>query len=565
MMQSNINNSLVGWLALLSQLMFSYWLHKKSRAGSRLPENRDSILRQAGACPTGVQTRTCSGKAVKHDTLLVFMLVFMSIALGCSSSEPPPAESQSSLHKQTSSDPTKAVEKRLPAEKKEEQANQVAQSASQSNEPTTAEKPTPQTLVNLIEDEENELQEQQNQFFGQSKKPKIDDARAASKGIRKIVGKHLILYTDLAEAEEIDQLPAIFDQAVPQWCRYFEIDPAKVQKWQLTGYLMKERERFEAAGLVSENLPRFLHGYQRGHELWLNEQPSDYYRRHLLLHEGTHGFMLHHLGGNGPPWYSEGMAELLGTHRWQNDRLTLGYFPQDRKETPLWGRIKIVQDAYQAQRGMRLIEIMKYDARAHLRNAPYGWCWAIASFFDTHPQYQAAFRKLRHHASDQSLNFSRRFYEQLKADWPTIVEQWQLFVIELDYGYDLARAAIQYKPGRPLPSGGATVEIQADSGWQSSGIRLEAGVTYDISASGRYQVGNLPQPWWCEPAGVTIEYFNHRPLGMLMGAVRDDQPKPDEITPLASPFPIGWGRSFTPRVVRAGVPIRMPEGSIGFR
>ena len=87
--------------------------------------------------------------------------------------------------------------------------------------------------------------------------------------------------------------------------------------WRMTGFLMKDKARFAERGLLPGDLPPFAHGYSRGRNLWLYEQPSDYYRRHLLLHEGTHGFMNTILGGCGPPWYMEGMAELLGTHRWR--------------------------------------------------------------------------------------------------------------------------------------------------------------------------------------------------------------------------------------------------------
>ena len=60
---------------------------------------------------------------------------------------------------------------------------------------------------------------------------------------------------------------------------------------------------------------KFLHGLSTGSDLWLYDQPSAYYRRHLLLHEGTHAFMGKFLGGCGPGWYMEGTAELFGTHR----------------------------------------------------------------------------------------------------------------------------------------------------------------------------------------------------------------------------------------------------------
>ena len=107
----------------------------------------------------------------------------------------------------------------------------------------------------------------------------------------------------------------------------------------MTGYVMKSRERFEQAGLVSSKLPPFKSGYSSGDELWLYDQTSDYYRRHLLLHEGTHCFVNDFFGGSGPPWYAEGLAELCGTHRLEDGKLTLGYMPKSRREAPGWGRI----------------------------------------------------------------------------------------------------------------------------------------------------------------------------------------------------------------------------------
>src|SRR5690606_33067247 len=61
------------------------------------------------------------------------------------------------------------------------------------------------------------------------------------------------------------------------------------------------------------DLPPFAHGRHRDLEFWAYDQPTDYYRRHLVIHEATHCFMS--TGGFvPPPWYMEGMAELFATH-----------------------------------------------------------------------------------------------------------------------------------------------------------------------------------------------------------------------------------------------------------
>jgi hypothetical protein len=373
--------------------------------------------------------------------------------------------------------------------------------------------------------------------------PPVEAGRIAAAGIRTLPGKYVTVHTDLP-AGEVDELPAVFDAAVPLWCEYFRVDIARVAAWRPTACVMKDKERFAGAGLFDDSLPPFPHGYSRGSQFWLYEQPSAYYRRHLLLHEGTHCFMNGFLGGAGPPWYMEGIAELLATHHWQAGKLQMAIMPRSKEDVPYWGRVKIIRDEYAAGRGMSLAQILAYDRHAHLRNEPYGWCWGAAAFFDAHPKTQGAFRELRASAADTTTAFSRRFAERLKADWPDIDQDWQLFVLHCDYGYDFARAAVVHRPVSDLPAGGVTATIAADRGWQSTGVRLVAGKTYTLTASGRYQVGSDPKPWLCEPQGVTIQYHAGRPLGMLLAAVKPDQGT--GMSPLASPQTMGRSGQIAP-------------------
>ncbi|MDX1947915.1 MAG: hypothetical protein SFU86_21125 [Pirellulaceae bacterium] len=374
--------------------------------------------------------------------------------------------------------------------------------------------------------------------------PTIDEARVASAGIRKVSGKHLTLYTDIPPGE-VDELPAVFDAAVPLWCEYFGVDPAKVADWRIVGYAILAKERFKNAGLIPENLPGFPAGYSQGSQFWLYDQPSGYYRRHLTLHEGTHCLMNRWLGGAGPPWYMEGLAELLGTHEWAGGKLNLAIMPRTKEEVPYWGRVKIIKDEAAADRGLMLNEIMRYDAHAHLRNEPYGWCWGATAFLDAHPATQAAFRDLKRETKDRTIDFSKRFYDRLKPQWQNISEDWQLFVLHCDYGYDFARSATVRKLAEPLPAAGAVATISADRGWQSTGWKLEAGKTYVLTATGRYQVAAGPPAWPCEAGGITLRYHEHRPLGMLLAAVADLE-MPVVITPLNQPQPIGLSGEITP-------------------
>ena len=222
-------------------------------------------------------------------------------------------------------------------------------------------------------------------------------------------------------------------------------------------------------------------------------------------------------------------------------------FPQGRKEVPKLGRIEMVREAVQGGRRMSLQEIAAYGATAHRDNEPYGWCWAATAFLDGHPKFRRRFHGLFKHVakSDFAAEFARRFQQ----DQALLNEEWQTYLANLDYGYDFVRMQLDLSPGEPLPTGGKTVEVAADRGWQSSGIQLEAGRNYRVEATGRFQVGNKPKPWISEAGGVTIRYVNGRPLGMLLGAVRPDGFDSSlNQTPLAEPQAIGRGRTLSPQV-----------------
>jgi hypothetical protein len=129
-------------------------------------------------------------------------------------------------------------------------------------------------------------------------------------------------------------------------------------------------------------------------------------------------------------------------------------------------------------------------------------------------------------------------------------------VANMEYGYDLVRSAVEFTPGKPLThnsprplgegQGVRAFTIAADRGWQNSGLRLEGGRKYRLTASGRYQVAKEPKIWWCEPGGVTIRYYQGRPLGILLAAVRPDQPAAGSTSALLKPTVIGLGTTLSP-------------------
>lgn len=484
-----------------------------------------------------------------HRSLLRSSLsLLLALALsGCGGSSEPPGDAPAKPHGRSATSGGRHASKT--GGDKKERAKGPPRSAAKRPKP-----PKNRSLADLLSGDPEAMNVPQEilddppdgfgRFVSELPRMKIDEAKVRAQGIRRLQGKHLVLYTDLPAGPEIDSLPEVFDLAFPQWCDYFGVKPSEHADWRLTGVLMKDKTRFQKCGLLPADLPPFPHGFSRNFEFWLYEQPSDYYRRHLLLHEGTHGFMNTILGSCGPPWYMEGIAELLATHRWRDGKLRMNYFPATREEVPMWGRIKIVRDAYAGFRGKRLREILAYGGSAHRENEPYGWCWAAVAFLDGHPAYRDRFRKLPRFVGKP--DFNERFIQLFRDQWDEVAEQWEVFVGSLQYGHDLTRTAVDFAPGKPLPPGGTTVTVAADRGWQNTGIRLEAGVRYRLTASGRYQVDDEPRIWWCSPGGVSIRYWNGLPLGVLLAAVHPDHYNYDQPSPLSRPLRVGLGGRLTP-------------------
>jgi hypothetical protein len=241
--------------------------------------------------------------------------------------------------------------------------------------------------------------------------------------------------------------------------------------------------------------------------------------------------------------------------------------PANREEVPEWGRIHIIKDAVEAGRAKSLKEVIEYPSADRSETEFYAWCWALATLLERHPRYQARFRALPEDVL--ARDFTARFYRLFAADWQELCEEWQVFVAGMEYGYDVARTAVDFTPGKPLPSGGGTVRVAADRGWQNSGLRLEAGVKYQLRAQGQFQIargplqlagrpshpggpsetvspGDEPRIWWCEPNGVSIRYYQGRPLGLLLAAVRPDRPEPNGSSALLRPIEVGLRATLSP-------------------
>ncbi len=366
---------------------------------------------------------------------------------------------------------------------------------------------------------------------------------AAQEGFTKLSSAHLDLVTDLPMDESLRELPEVFDAAMPHWCRFFGIDERETKDWRATAYIMLDRNRFKSSGMLPGDLPLFPHGYQRDDQLWVVEQPTQYYRRHLLLHEGTHWFMFRKLGSAGPPWLMEGTAELLATHRWSEGNLAMGIIPHSREDVPMWGRITLIQDQLSQGIAPSMESILRYDNRAHQSPDAYAWSWAAVVFLSQNEHTKKAFMELidgRPLKSDASS--TKQLLREIQSRKPMIRAEWSAMLTGIEYGF---------RPERELPlldhrakplTAAVNFKVSASKGWQDTGVTVTTGQTIHLQASGRYIVGTDPKPWNCEPDGVTLRYVHGQPLGKLLLAIAAPKPEEPAHSQLLPVLPIGSGR-----------------------
>jgi hypothetical protein len=266
----------------------------------------------------------------------------------------------------------------------------------------------------------------------------------------------------------------------------------------------------------------------------------------------VHGIMFTVQRSSGPAWYMEGIAELLATHRWKESQITVPYFPAKPTDVPKLGRIEIVQA--EAKRGAQknFADVLALENRHYLKNEPYAWSWAAAAFLYGHPAYRDRFRAIMKQPVHGDLN------GQLKgayaADAQDLAEEWRVFVCELSHGYDFERTRLNLTPARAMvkPDTPVNVVVAADRGWQNTGLRLDGGQGYKLTATGQFTLANEPKPWVSEPGGVTIRYCRGLPLGILLAAIRPDEKqatgstfcKPEAISQIARIQPQQSGTLF---------------------
>ncbi|RLS54043.1 MAG: hypothetical protein DWH91_12925 [Planctomycetota bacterium] len=358
-------------------------------------------------------------------------------------------------------------------------------------------------------------------------RPVIIAAQVQKFGVQRYDSKRLILFTDIPE-KQAHELVGLVDQVWPQWeAQLGPIPPARDGRpFQLTGYVMRDPQVFAEAGLVQRAPSNLLHGVHKNYEFWMDDQPWDYYRRHLLLHEATHCVMMCGEDTNYPPvWFLEGMAEFFGTHDPQ-PKFQSGVIPPSAEAAHGFGRIEMLRNEAIAGNALTARQVTRLGARefSESRSTPYAWSWALCTYLARHPATRNEFRQLCRERNGTRFQVA---FERLQVAHPEVLgAEWEIYRDHLVYGYDLERQAIQFTKSQPL-SGSVACEVDAARGWQGVGVTVTAGQPLKITASGRITLATTTKPWISEPSGISIRYANQQPIGRLQGAIQRTTPAAD--------------------------------------
>ncbi|MCA9139248.1 MAG: hypothetical protein KDB00_20885 [Planctomycetales bacterium] len=331
-----------------------------------------------------------------------------------------------------------------------------------------------------------------------------------------VQGKHIALKSDGGTMESLQELVQAFDTAVPQWERFLELPAGTLALWKVDAFVMDQPDRFRDSGDLPEGL-EFPFGFAMPDRIWVMRQQSDYYTRHLLLHEGVHALAINQFGSTGPSWFAEGLAEMLGVHQGVGNTVEVNVVPQSRNAVPFWGRFKMLSQRRAENRIPTIDAVLQYPQDLKSDVEAYGWSWVALMLLTQYPEYRVATLAEAKTPSIQTAGFSAALKRRLTGDWPIVQARWRMLVNTIDYGFDWQREHIELSIKDPVWNGRPIQTlIKADQGWQSIGVRFAPGMRVKISAHGRCTINNDPKPWVSEPPGVTIHYAGDRPLGQLL-------------------------------------------------
>jgi hypothetical protein len=226
----------------------------------------------------------------------------------------------------------------------------------------------------------------------------------------------------------------------------------------------------------------------------------------VVQHEAVHAFCAETFGSPGPTWYAEGMAEVA--NYWKKDKLCVDIDP-------------VVMDYLSNNKSPSIAELVRPDQKTGDSWQAYAWRWALCQMLVQNPNYSKEFKKLglALMKKEEGASFEDS-YGKVKRK---IEFEYGMFSENLGNGYRIDLCAWDWDQNPQLipPESRAKLTIDAQRGWQTTPIKVQQGVSYDVAALNEWKV---------EPEGQPVDANgNERGEGRLVCAVYNDYKLSDEI------------------------------------
>jgi hypothetical protein len=231
-------------------------------------------------------------------------------------------------------------------------------------------------------------------------------------------------------------------------------------------------------------------------------------------------------GSTGPTWLSEGVAEL-GNY-WKDGEQAVAIEPA------------VMAYLQRAEPKRSLLEIATPGREPAGDWQDYAWRWALCHLLANNPNYADRFKPLAIALMEGRLDVSfESVYGPVARE---ISFEYDQFLLTVGNGYRTDLTAWPWKAKfRPLHASGGNVKttVEAAAGWQASGLQVEKGVMYEMTAAGT---------WRTAAAGAAVDAAGDATgHGRLVGAVLEGGEKDGDTTAhyaLSAAIPLGNTRAF---------------------
>jgi hypothetical protein len=178
-----------------------------------------------------------------------------------------------------------------------------------------------------------------------------------------------------------------------------------------------------------------------------------------------------------------------------------------------------------------LSDVLNPQSRIFLSDLRYAQAWGLVWLLRNHPELQRPFAGLSRVRSRAQFDAVTAGITPAQLQRLAIV--WQLMLDSWDEGFDVERSfpplSPQWQAWSELSPAKQEVEVLADRGWQPGGVWFSDAVRLRLTATGRCVVqpaqGSRARVWESEPAGITIDYAQGRPLGELQVLLVQREPQ----------------------------------------